>query len=882
MTHRLFLSYCRVVLRHPLFWLLIVALLSATAAWQARHFKLDASADSLVLENDQALQYYRGIAKRYGGSDFLVVTYTPKDRPLFQRDTLEHLSRLQDSLKKVDRVASVYSMLDVPLLFSPQVEFTDLASGYRTLLEPDTDLALAKQEFTKENPLYQDLLVSRDGNTTALLLTLEDDQHYRDLLAQRTELREKRREGTLSAEEEERLDTVSREFSDYSSQLQAESTQRIEQVRGIMDQYRDQAGLFLGGVPMIASDMVSFIRADLEIFGIGVLVFLILALFLIFRRPRWVVVPLVCCGLTVLIVTGWLGFMDWKVTVISSNYISLLLIITMSIAIHLTVRYRELHEENPSATQAWLVRETAAHMMRPCVYMILTTMVGFSSLVISDIRPVIDFGWMMTIGLAVALVVCFLAFPALLLPLQPGTAPGGSDLTRKLTLGFATITEKSRLPLLLTALLIIALAVWGMSRLTVENRFIDYFQKDTEIHQGMLQIDRKLGGTTPLDIIIDAPPRPEPKAQNNQTASSGPASDDGFGAVDEDPFAAGDDGFGTDGANQAGDPFADDHTDSFSADPFGADDGGDPFKQAAAGERRLRDAYWYTPHRLGQLIEIEEYLKSLPETGKVLSIATTYQVAEKLNGGPLSYMQLMLLASFIPDDLRSQLVNPYMSEDGRQVRISVRVIDSDKNLNRDDLLKKIRGDLLEKFDLQPEQVHLTGAMVLYNNMLQSLFDSQIKTLGYVFVAIMVMLLILFRSLPVALISMVPSLVSAALVLGLMGWIGLPLDLMTITITAITIGIAVDDTIHYIHRFHEELPKDNDYVATMYRCHGSIGKAMYYTSLVIIAGFSILAISNFNPTVYFGLLTGLAMLVALLSNLTLLPALLISVKPKLRV
>ena len=295
----------------------------------------------------------------------------------------------------------------------------------------------------------------------------------------------------------------------------------------------------------------------------------------------------------------------------------------------------------------------------------------------------------------------------------------------------------------------------------------------------------------------------------------------------------------------------------------------------------MKGAYWFTPARLAQLVEIQNYLQSLPETGKVLSIATTYKVAEKLNEGPLSYVQLMLLASFIPEDLRDQLVRPYLSDDGNQVRFSVRVIDSDQNLNRNELLAKIRTDLESDFGLQPEQVNLTGAMVLYNNMLQSLFDSQIKTLGYVFAAILVMLLILFRSLPVALISMVPSLISASLVLGLMGWIGLPLDLMTITITAITIGIAVDDTIHYIHRFHEELPKDNDYVATMKRCHGSIGKAMYYTSLTIIAGFSILAFSNFNPTVYFGLLTGLAMLVALLSNLTLLPALLITVKPKLR-
>ncbi len=895
MMSRLFRAYCALVLRHPLFWLLVVALVCGTAAWQARHFKLDASAESLTLENDQALEYYRQIAKQYGGSDFLVITYTPKDRPLFQRDTLENLEKLQDQLKGVDQVASVYTLLDVPLLFSPKVEFTDLSSGYRTLLDNNVDLDLAKREFTEENPLYEDLLVSDDGRTTAMLVTFQRDEHFFELLNRRNALRDKQRQGELSDAEAAELEQVTARFSDYNSEVQARTTQRIETIRGIMDGYRDQAQLFLGGVPMIASDMIGFIQSDLEFFGLGVLIFLIITLFLIFRRPRWVVVPLMCCAVTALVVTGWLGFMDWKVTVISSNYLSLLLIITMSITIHLTVRYRELHQENPDATQAWLLRETAAHMMRPSVYMILTTMVGFSSLVISDIRPVIDFGWMMTLGLGVALVTCFLVFPALLARLSPGQPPQGRDFTRRVTLGFAGVTERHRATLLVLTLVGMALALWGMTRLTVENRFIDYFQKDTEIYQGMLQIDRKLGGTTPLDIVIDAPPRPAASAASGDS-SSGSSDDtgadqqagaDGFDTVDADPFGATDGDAGKTGGDGFGaveqDPFAAGGGDDFGGgeDPFASNGSGQATKQAADAGPDLQGAYWYTPQRLEQIIEIEKYLKSLPETGKVLSIATTYEVAKKINGGPLSYVQLMLLASFIPDDLRGQLVRPYLSDDGRQIRISVRVVDSYPGLNRNDLLDKINNDLVSKFDLQPEQVHLTGALVLYNNMLQSLFDSQIKTLGYVFVAIMVMLLLLFRSLPVALISMVPSLVSAATVLGLMGWLGLPLDLMTITITAITIGIAVDDTIHYVHRYHEEWPRDGDYVATMRRCHGSIGKAMYYTSLVIIAGFSILAISNFNPTVYFGLLTSLAMLIALLSNLTLLPALLITVKPKLR-
>lgn len=887
MTHRLFNAYCRVVLAHPLFWLVLLALVCGYAGWQARHFQIDASTDSLVLENDKDLEYYRKVSKNYGGSDFLVITYTPTDAPLFQRDSLEHLQGLQQDLKNVSRVKSVYSVLDVPLLFSPQVEFSELANNYRTLMDSDVDLQLAEDEFTDVNPLYEDLLVSDDGGTTALLVNFKRDEKYFELLNRRNDLRAQDRSGELDEAGKAELVRASRAFSDYNSELQGRTADEIQQVRDIMDNYRDRADLFLGGLPMITTDVVSFIRADLKVFGVGVLVFLIIALFIIFRRPRWVIVPLVCCAITVTVVTGLLGLMDWKVSVISSNYISLLLIITMSITIHLTVRFRELHEENPEASQSWLIKETAAHMMRPSIYMILTTMVGFSSLVISGIRPVIDFGWMMTIGLGVALVVCFLAFPAMLSHLPSGKPRQGKDISRELTLAFAGFTERHRPTLLLLALVMVGGSLWGITRLTVENRFIDYFQEDTEIYKGMVQIDRKLGGTTPLDIVIDAP-KVEPKAvvQSNQASEGwdGEALEDStgdpFASDNSDPFASDTsdtDPFASEDPFADSDPFADDIP---ATDPF-AEGGGDPFAEPSSQGLSLKDAYWFTPARLGQLVEIQNYLESLPETGKVLSLATTYEVAEKLNGGPLSYVQLMLLAKFIPADLQKQLVTPYLSDDGNQIRISVRVIDSDKNLNRNDLLAKIRHDLQSDFGLQPEQVHLTGAMVLYNNMLQSLFDSQIKTLGYVFAAILFMLLILFRSVPVALISMVPSLVSSALVLGLMGWIGLPLDLMTITITAISIGIAVDDTIHYIHRFHEELPNDNDYVATMKRCHGSIGKAMYYTSLTIIAGFSILALSSFNPTVYFGLLTGLAMLVALLSNLTLLPALLITFKPKLR-
>jgi len=836
MSHRIFGLYQALVLRHPGIWLVLITLVTLAAAVGLRGIHLDASSESLVLENDKALDFYRDVAKRYGGSDFLVIAYTPTERALFSTEALAELDQLHQALSALPEVDSVYSMLDVPLLFSPTVSFSSLAQGYRTLRDEDVDLTLARAEFLGENPLYKDLLVSADANTTAMLIRLNRDEKYFRLLNRRNEL--------ISADKHasderfsEKLSDARDAYSQYNSERQASQAQLIARIRTLLDDHRDHAQIFLGGAPMIATDMVSYVRSDLQTFGIGVLVFILVSLLVIFRQPRWAVLSLLCCAVATVWLSGWIGFMGWKITVISSNYVSLMLIITMSITIHLIVRFRELQAQHPDKEQRWLVNETVRLMARPSIYMILTTMVGFSSLVFSDIRPVIDFGLMMTIGIGTALVLCYLLFPAFLKHLKPAPVSEGKDLTGALTGQFARLTERFHGGILVIAALVAVAAVIGISRLTVENRFIDYFQKDTEVYQGMALIDRKLGGTIPLDIVIDAPP-------------AAPIRDS-----EDDPFA---------------DPFDDDGFDDGFSDPF-ADDQGD--------DNPLADAYWYTPQRLKQLVEIQHWLADMPETGKVLSLATTYEVAEKINGGELSYIQLMLLSSFIPADLRSQMVKPYLSEDGNQIRLTVRIVDSNKELKRDQLLKRIETELVEKFGFAPDQVHLTGAMVLYNNLLQSLYDSQIKTMGLVFLAIFAMLLFLLRSVSVALISMGPSLLSAGLVLGIMGWIGLPLDLMTITIAAITVGIAVDDTIHYVHRFREEFPVDGSYVEAMKRCHTSIGKAMYYTSITIIVGFSILTLSNFNPSVYFGVLTGLAMLMALLCNLTLLPALLITFKPR---
>ncbi|MHC4642490.1 MAG: efflux RND transporter permease subunit [Planctomycetota bacterium] len=816
----------RVVLGHPKTVILCVLIAVGFLMFQARKFRLDASAETLVLENDKDLEYSRLIRSRYGEQDFLILTYTPRD-DLLSEKTLASLKQLRDELKFLDGITSVLSILDVPLLESPPVPLKELAGGLPTLEAPTVDKELARTEL-QASPLYTNLLVSSDLKTTALLINFAEDDVYYDLLERRNELRQKKTSGSLTLPEHSELSRVSEQFRQHRDKMRQHRHTDILMIRAIMNNYRTEADLFLGGVSMIADDMISFIKNDLKIFGIGVLLFLIIALGIIFRRIRWVCLPILFCLISVVCMAGLLGWFGWEVTVISSNFISLQLIMTMAIVIHLIVRYRELLAQNPEAPNHQLVLNTVLLKLKPCVYAVLTTIAGFGSLVLCDILPVITFGWMMIAGLIVSLVVTFLLFPALLI-LMPKDTPGARRVWRfSPTSVLARFTEARGVLILVTGALLLISSLIGISRLEVENRFIDFFKETSEIHQGMKVIDESLGGTTPLDVIVEF------EEASTESASNEPAtveSDSDFDDFEE-------------------------------------------FNESVSDEK-----YWFTADKMSRVKTVHNYLDSLPQTGKVLSLATMLNITEKLNEGkPLDSLGLALLYSGSPEEFKNMLIKPYVSVEHNQARFWVRVRDSDKTLRRNEFLKKIKADLPVILGLEEEHIHLAGLMVLYNNLLQSLFSSQIVTLGITALALTGMFLVLFRSLKLALIAISPNLLSVAAVLGIMGLLNIPLDMMTITIAAISVGIAVDDTIHYIHRFKDEFQKDRKYLNTMHRCHGSIGHAMYYTSVTIIIGFSILAISNFKPSIYFGLLTGLAMVIALIAALTLLPQLLILMKP----
>ena len=815
-------QYKKWVLINPWPLLIVLLVILGCFAWHAQDFRLDASADSLLLDDDQDLKTYRELSDRYGSKNFLVVAIVP-DAPLFDRVTLDQMQSLASELTEIPGVESVNSILDVPLLSQSGGSLTELAGNFRTLRDPDVDFDRARMELIN-SPVFSELVVSVDGMTTALQLNLVDNSDFEQVKDLKRRLSLKMSQDSISEEQQLRLDEVSVEYQRLKDEVNRLNHETIASIRQVIDKYRSMGNLMLGGVSMIADDMISFIRNDLIKFGAGVMIFLIVMLAVIFRSVRWVVLPLASCAYAGMIMIGLLGMAGWQVTVISSNFISLMLILTMSMNVHLVVRYRQLAAENP----AWSYQETLWVTMRkmvwPCFYTALTTVLAFGSLVLSSIKPVIDFGWMMSIGLLVTFLVSFLFFPTAAAVLQkPAVTTTRESPGTWVTRWLSHLSAKHGRSVISVSLLLGIFGAVGISKLQVENSFINYFGKGTEIYQGLKLIDRELGGTTPLEVLIRFDSEP----------SINTAQDD-----------------------------QDDELDLL----LGSVSQGDPVD------------YWFTPQKIETVSAVHDFLQRQYGVGQVLSLASLIRVGESISQQTFDAFELAVLYKRMPADLKAALLTPYVSIERNEVRLSARVKDSLPNLKRNDLLKEIQAGLEKELDLKSQNFQISGLVVLYNNMLQSLFDSQIKSLGVVMLGIAVMLLVLFRSIKLALIGVVPNILAASIILGLMGWLKIPMDMMTITIASITLGIAVDNSIHYLYRFRTELPRLGDYVATLHYCHANIGRAIFYTATTIIVGFSILVLSNFLPTIFFGLLTALGMAIALFASLTLLPQLILLTRP----
>ena len=786
----------------------------------SKDFKLDASSDSLLLESDKDLKYLREVNERYGSKDYLVLTYTPVES-FADEETIINLQFLKSKIEKLDWVDGVITVIDVPLLKNSDEPLMERLKNYKTLSYPEIDKKRGFEEIVN-SPIYKDYVISADGKTSGIVVYLKQDKKLNEFVKTKNNYFNLELEGNLNKSQKKDRDIFNDEYDAYRNIYNQKNHQNINEIREVIKKYSVNAEIYLGGLPMITDDMMSFIQNDIVVFGIGVFIFIIITLWLIFKKIKWVVIPLLGCAFSVGAMIGILGLLGWKVTVISSNFIALMLILNMAMNIHVTVRFLQIKKEFKNMEIKDAVYEASSKMFMPIFYTVLTTICAFLSLIFSGIKPIIDFGWMMALGLIVSIIVTFTLIPALLsLFSNAEDSINQNEEKSKITSALSNFSKGNTFLIFGVSLIVVFLSIYGISKLEVENSFINYFDKKTEIYKGMKKIDDQLGGTTPLDVILKF-----------SVSEDKEEKDDEFSEWEED--------------NKS-------NTDDISN-------------------------YWFTRNKIDKILKVHDYLDSLPEIGKVISFGSIVRVAEDLTGNKLETLEAGVLYSKIPEEIKKEIISPYISVKDNEARISVRIKDSLKDLRRNDLINKINLELKSKVGLAEDEYKLAGVLILFNNLLQSLFKSQILTLGVVMVGISFMFLILFRNLTLSLIGVVPNFMAAFFILGIIGLLGIPLDMMTITIAAITIGIAVDNSIHYIYRFKEEFKKIKNYNDTVDRCHNTVGVAILNTSITIVFGFSILVLSNFIPTIYFGVFTGIAMLLALISVLTLLPKLILVLKP----
>ena len=809
--------YKKTIIDYPKIALVLIVLLLSFSLYFSKNFKLDASSDALLLEGDKDLKYLREINERYGSKDYLVLTYEPVSS-FTDEETIINLQFFKSKLEKLSWVEKVVTVIDVPLLKSTDEPLMDRLKNYKNLSYPDIDKKKGFEEILN-SPIYKNYVISEDGKTSGIVVYIKQDKKLNEYIKIKNDYFIRSLDKDLTNKEKEKYNLFLKDYENYRNLYNQKNHQNIKEIREVINKYSENTKIHLGGIPMIADDMMTYIKNDIVVFGIGVFLFILATLWLIFRNIKWVVMPLLGCSASVIIMTGLLGLIGWKVTVISSNFIALMLILNMAMNIHVTVRFLQLKKEFSHLDNKEAILETCRKMFMPILYTVLTTICAFLSLIFSGIKPIIDFGWMMTLGLTVSIIVTFSLLPSLLSIFTANENVEVEDAERsKITSALGNFSKENTNLIFGIAVIVIILSIFGISKLEVENSFINYFDKKTEIYKGMKKIDDQLGGTTPLDIIIKFPIKEEKKSEDDEL-------------------------------------------------DWGEDE-----------KKEDDSSYWFTRNKIDKIIRVHDYLDSLPEIGKVLSFASIIRVAEDLNGKELQSLEIAVLYSKIPDEIKREIITPYISVKNNEARINVRIKDSLKDLRRNDLINKIQTELNSKLGISSEEYKLTGVLILFNNLLQSLFKSQILTLGIVMLGISIMFFILFRNFVLSIIGVVPNFMAAFFILGIIGLIGIPLDMMTITIAAITIGIAVDNSIHYIYRFKEEFEKIKNYKLTIDRCHNTVGIAILNTSITIVFGFSILVLSNFIPTIYFGIFTGIAMLLALISVLTLLPKLILILKP----
>ena len=808
-------SIYKKILEQPKLILIFLLILLSLAFYQGKKFQLDASADTLLIENDPDLNYLRSVNERYSSEDFFVVTYSPKQT--LNKNNIIEFKKFVDEINNFKWVSKTISILNSPLFESSDKPLIEKIKDIEYITSKDVDFNKALKEL-KNSPVYKKLIINEDASVFGIVVYIKDNQEYLSALKLNKNFLDKKEKNQLTSENKIQFDKHSIYLEKLKKQRNKEYEDYNVEIRSHIANYKTQASINLSGIPMIVDDLINYVKKDIVIFGSGVFIFMLITLWIIFRDIKWVIFPLLSCLISIALMIGTLGYLNWKVTVISSNFISIMLVLTMEINIHYIQRYKQFQNLYPKKTETQLTQLTANGIFQSILYGVFITIIGFLSFIFCDIRPVIDFGYMMSVGLIISMLVTMILLPSLIIQFKPKIVKKDQSKDSKFFKNLAHFAINQKLLIIFSSAGILLASFYGSSKITVENSFINYFNKDTEIYKGMKLIDEKLGGTTPLEIIV----------KFKDTSSKKDASDDFFETSNSDEF---------------------------------------------------KDSYWFTNFRTETIANIHKYLESLPEIGKVLSFYSVIQMGEKINDNKkLGSLEMAILYSKLPDDIKKNIVTPYISIENNEARFSVRVVDSNPNLNRKELLKKMQKHLEENLKLSKDDFKVTGVFVLFNNQLQSLYKSQIQTLSFSYFGILFALFILFRSWKLSLIASAPDIVASMLILGSLGFLKIPLDMMTITIATIVMGIGTRAGIYYINRFKTEFAIHKDYKKTIIACHQTVGRSIVIAALTIIFGFSILVLSNFNPTINFGILIGIAIFAALILSLTIMPLLLLITKP----
>ena len=684
------------ILKNPktVFVLLIIAILSF--GYYSKDFRLDASSETLLIEGDPDLAYLKEVTDRYGSKDFLILTYTPNEE-MVSDNSINNLLSLKYKIQSLNWVHSVITLLDIPLLSNSEAPLQERLESFNTLKDEGVDKDRGFKEILN-SPVFRNYVISEDGNTSGIIVNIKENKKL------------------------DNIENLSKaEIEAYKDKLKKQNHKNIIEIRQVIQSYEDVGKIYLGGIPMIADDMMTFIKSDIVVFGLGVLLFIIATLWFVFRKLIWIIVPISSCLLSVIIMMGLLGILGWKVTVISSNFIALMLILTMAMNIHMSTRFLQLRKDFPDKNNFEIISLTTNKMFWPIIYTVLTTVFAFLSLIFSGIKPIIDFGWMMTFGLITSFIITFTLLPTLLNFAPTKNISIKKEQESKITTFLGSVSLNNKNTIFGITGIVIILSIFGISKLEVENSFINYFNKDTEIYKGMKLIDEELGGTTPLEIILKFPAKEEEKKKTS---------------TEDDEF----------------------------------EDWGD-------GEDGNDEKYWFTKDKIDRIASVHNYLDSLPQVGKVLSFSSIIDVATQLNNNkPLGTLEMGVLYSKIPESIKTEIIDPYLSIKDNEARISLRIIDSQENLRRNDLIKKINFDLKNEIGLDESEFKLAGVLILFNNLLQSLFKSQILTLGLVMIGIFSMFIILFRNIRLSLIGVVPNFIAAFFILGIIGLLGIPLEI----------------------------------------------------------------------------------------------------------